>query len=66
MQAFFQTDPLYREKFADVWLWTDWPGRNGRPDCGIDLVAQQANSDGSPEKTTVVYNVFITLQGILL
>ncbi len=45
MHAFFRTDPLYREKFSDVWVWQDWPGRNGRPDCGIDLVAQQADSD---------------------
>lgn len=45
MQAFFRTDPLYREKFSAVWLWQEWPGRNGRPDCGIDLVAQQADSD---------------------
>jgi len=45
MQAFFKTDPLYGNKFSNVWLWQDWPGRNGRPDCGIDLVAQQADSD---------------------
>lgn len=45
MQAFFKTDPMYQTKFSDVWLWKDWPGRNGRPDCGIDLVAQQADSD---------------------
>ena len=25
-------------QFADVWLWDDWPGRDG-PDRGIDLVA---------------------------
>lgn len=23
MQAFFRTDPLYREKFSAVWLWQD-------------------------------------------
>jgi len=26
-------------QFADVWLWDDWPGRDG-PDRGIDLVAE--------------------------
>ena len=25
-------------QFADVWLWDDWPGRDG-PERGIDLVA---------------------------
>ena len=45
MQAFFQTDPLDQAKFSNVWLWQDWPGRHGRPDCGIDLVAPQADSD---------------------
>ena len=44
MRAFFQTDPYYRNLFSQVWLWRDWPGRHGRPDCGIDLVAQQADS----------------------
>ena len=45
MLAFFQTDPLYREKFSQVWLWSDWPGRQGRPDTGIDLVAQETDTD---------------------
>jgi predicted helicase len=44
MRAFFQTDPYYRNLFSDVWLWQDWPGRAGRTDSGIDLVAQQADS----------------------
>lgn len=34
------TDPLYKDKFSDVWLWTEWPGRGNKPDTGIDLVAQ--------------------------
>ena len=45
IRAYLQTDSYYQVKFSDVWLWQDWPGRNGRPDCGIDLVAQQADSD---------------------
>ena len=27
-------------RFTDVWLWNDWPGRDG-PDTGIDLVARE-------------------------
>ena len=37
--AFLQQYPLYKHKFSEVWLWDDWPQRQGR-DTGIDLVAQ--------------------------
>ena len=35
-----RTDPLYRERFAEVWRWPEWPGRDGG-DIGIDLVAER-------------------------
>ena len=35
------TDPLYKDKYSDVWLWMEWPGRGNQPDTGIDLVAQE-------------------------
>ena len=38
------TDPMYRERFAQVWQWNEWPGRDGG-DIGIDLVAER--HDGS-------------------
>lgn len=41
---FLTTDPLYTERFTDVWLWQDWPDRGGKTDTGIDLVA--ATADG--------------------
>ncbi|MCP4967994.1 MAG: DEAD/DEAH box helicase family protein, partial [bacterium] len=44
VQAAFQTDRTYRERFTDVWLWMQWPGRGNEPDTGIDLVAK--TSDG--------------------
>lgn len=31
------TDPEWVANFADVWLWSDWHARHGRPDIGIDL-----------------------------
>lgn len=34
------TDPLYQDKFSDVWLWGEWPDRGNQPDTGIDLVAK--------------------------
>ena len=39
MAAYLQTDPLFADQFSDVWLWQDWPGRDGKSDTGIDLVA---------------------------
>jgi len=33
-------EPLWADQLGAVWLWRDWPGREGRPDTGIDLVAE--------------------------
>jgi predicted helicase len=27
MVSYLQTDPLYSGLYANVWRWTDWPGR---------------------------------------
>ncbi len=35
-----RTAPLYRERFAEVWRWSDWPSRDGG-DIGIDIVAKR-------------------------
>jgi len=37
---YLMTDPQYADRLADVWLWSEWPDRNG-PDVGIDLVARE-------------------------
>ena len=42
-KAFFEQDALYREQFEKVWMWMEWPGRNGHTDTGIDLVAKNAD-----------------------
>lgn len=39
--AYLKTDPLYVSKYSNVWLWMDWPGRDGKGDTGIDLVAEE-------------------------
>ena len=41
MRAYFLTDPLYAKDFAKVWLWEEYPDRNGRADIGVDLVAER-------------------------
>lgn len=40
LQRFLQLEPKFADRYSNVWLWQDWPGRNGRPDTGIDLVAE--------------------------
>jgi predicted helicase len=41
IKAFLLSDPPYADQYADVWLWSEWPGRDGKPDTGIDLVAER-------------------------
>ena len=35
-----RSDPIYQTRFAKVWPWREWPGRDGN-DIGIDIVAQR-------------------------
>ncbi|MDA5111110.1 DEAD/DEAH box helicase family protein [Brevibacillus thermoruber] len=44
MLAFLRNDPLYKQRFNRVWPWMEWPGRDGRVDTGIDLVAEEADT----------------------
>ena len=39
VEFFLTVDVVQQRRFANVWLWDDYPDRNGRPDEGIDLVA---------------------------
>jgi len=41
VRQFLLTEPQYAERFDEVWMWVDWPGRSARPDRGIDLVARE-------------------------
>ena len=41
MQAALTREPgIYGDRFERVWLWNEWPDRDG-PDTGIDLVAEE-------------------------
>lgn len=44
MKRYFQTDPTYKARFSDVWLWKECPFTKGH-DVGIDLVAKESDSD---------------------
>ncbi|QQG95896.1 DEAD/DEAH box helicase [Mycobacteroides chelonae] len=46
MVRYFELDPLLSQQYDAVWRWIDWPGRDGKPDTGIDLVARERDSGG--------------------
>ncbi len=39
-KRFLKVEPKFADQFSDVWLWNEWPGRENRPDNGIDIVAK--------------------------
>lgn len=44
MVEYLRLDPTYSKTFEHVWLWQDWPGRDGKGDDGIDIVAQHRDT----------------------
>lgn len=43
IEQYLENDGVQAPQYTDVWLWRDWPGRDGKMDNGIDLVAQRAD-----------------------
>ena len=41
---FLENNLLYRELLTDVWLWDEWPSRQGK-EVGVDLVAQTKHGE---------------------
>ena len=46
VKAFLEQDKTQAQRFSRVWLWADWPGKGGRHDTGVDLVAEERESGG--------------------
>jgi predicted helicase len=46
MAAFFRSAHTYKSMFNNVWMWSDWPGNEGKVDTGIDLVVENADGSG--------------------
>lgn len=38
---YLELDPLYAERFSNVWMWNEWPRKGNVGDVGIDLVAEE-------------------------
>ena len=47
VRRFLMVDAQWAGRFSNVFMWTDWPGRGGQADHGIDLVAIERES-GEP------------------
>jgi predicted helicase len=62
MAAYLRTDVTWSDRFSDVWLWHEWPGRHGKPDTGIDLVARERESGGLTAIQCKFYHPAHTLQ----
>ena len=47
MKRYLQIEPIYKEKFKEIWLWNEFPYRKdfGGKDTGIDLVAKTTEED---------------------
>ncbi len=45
IKKFLQIEPTYANQFEKVWLWNEFPYRNGMPDTGIDIVAKCRNRE---------------------
>lgn len=60
--AYLRTDPSWSSRFSKVWLWNDWPGRAGKPDTGIDLVAQERETGALTAIQCKFYGPSHTLQ----
>jgi predicted helicase len=39
IKSYFENEPLYKQKFKNVWMWNDWPYKWGQ-DSGIDLITE--------------------------
>src|SRR3954454_11326307 len=44
--SYLITEPFYKDRFSQIWLWGEWPGRGNKPDTGIDLVAEERIGGG--------------------
>ena len=36
----------YADQFSDVWLWNEWPDRQGRADTGVDIITADGSVQG--------------------
>ena len=62
IRQFLLNDPVYRAQYSNVWRWMDYPGRAGKPDTGIDLVAERSDGTGFVAIQCKFYDSNTTIQ----
>ena len=38
---YLELDPLFADRFSNVWMWNEWPKKGKSGDTGIDIVAEE-------------------------
>jgi len=46
MASYLRTAPEFADRFEEVYLWQEWPGRGSAHDHGIDIVAKDITTGG--------------------
>ena len=41
MCRYFELDPMFADRFSNVWMWNEWPKKGDTGDVGIDIVAEE-------------------------
>lgn len=41
MCRYLELDPLFADRFSNVWMWNEWPKKGNTGDIGIDIVAEE-------------------------
>ena len=62
IRQYLLNEPVYKEQFSNVWRWTNWPGREGKTDTGIDLVAERNDETGYVAVQCKCYDSDTTIQ----
>ncbi|MDQ0278784.1 putative helicase [Arthrobacter silviterrae] len=62
VKRYLQLEPKYADQFSDVWMWQDYPGRDGKVDTGIDLVAKDRYTGELTAIQCKFYDPMSTLQ----
>ncbi len=39
--SYLKLDPIYADRYSDVWMWNEWPEKGAVGDVGIDIVARE-------------------------
>jgi len=38
---YLELDPLFADRFSNIWMWNEWPKKGNTGDIGIDIVAEE-------------------------